>query len=185
MTSQGHHQQRRRPPWWKRQYLVNRDLQVRYARSGVIIGIMSSVVSAGMLLWSFWSFNIWQGQRLPPPVLVVIVVVLVTNVFGIFVASVVATQRIAGPLFNLLRQFQKLAAGDFSAQARFRDGDDIHYVGRRFNEMVERLSERDSRIFAKVEEALAALDEGHGERAKQALGEVRGLRAAREPKTKD
>lgn len=149
---------RRHPvPWWKRKYLVNRDMQTRFARSGVIIGLMSTAVSAGMILWAFWAFNIWQGQRLPTPVLVVIFAVMCINVFGIYVAGVLTTQRIAGPIFNLLKQFQRVQAGDFAAIAKFREGDEMHYVAKRFNEMVESLASREHTQQGLIGEAHEAL----------------------------
>jgi methyl-accepting chemotaxis protein len=140
--NQNQHGSRSRIPWWRRQYIVNREMQKRYAWSAVIIGVVSSGLSAGMLLWSFWVFNIWQGQRLPGQVIFVIIALLFINVAGIYTAAVLSTSRIAGPLFNLLKQFSKMSGGDFSARASFRKNDEIHYVARRFNDMAERLEKR-------------------------------------------
>lgn len=147
-----------RPPWWKRRYLVNRDLQLRFAWSAVLVGLVSSSVSSFMILLAFWSFNIWQGQRLPVPVMMTILLVMVTNVAGIYVVAVLTTQRIAGPLFNLLRQFQELAQFNFSARAKFRRSDELQYVARRFNEMAERIEERDQKLVSgltRIHEILA------------------------------
>ena len=166
-----------RVPWWRRQYMVNRSLQIKFAGSAVLIGISSSAVSAGMLLWSFWVFNIWQGQRLPVPILVVIAVVMFFNILGIYVAALVATSRIAGPLFSLLRQFSRLAHADFSTHAKFREGDEIHYVARRFNEMAERLAGRDDEIFSKVDAAALALENQDFEKAAQCLNFLKNYRA--------
>lgn len=132
--------------WWQRNYLVNREFQNKFAISAAFIGVFSSIVSAGLLLWSFWAFNIWQGQRLPTPVLLVLLLILVINVSSIYMAAILATHRIVGPIFNLLRQFQRVSKGDFSAQARFRDSDEMHYLARRFNEMVLKLGSRDEFI---------------------------------------
>jgi methyl-accepting chemotaxis protein len=167
---------RKRVPWYRRQYVVNREMQSKYAWSGVLIGLASSALSAGMLMWSFWSFNIWQGQRLPQPVIVVISIVLVMNGLGIYVATVLSTQRIAGPLFNLMKQFQKVAAGSLDTRVVFRKGDELHYVGRRFNEMVDRLQEREQKIFTQVDEAAKALQDGRVEDASTALHKARDLR---------
>jgi len=169
---------RRRIPWWQRQYVVNRDMQSKYAWSGVVIGLASSGLSAGMLLWSFWVFNIWQGQRLPKPVIVVIGVVLLINASGIYVATVLSTARIAGPLFNLLKQFQKVQQGVLGTRVVFRKGDELHYVGRRFNEMMQRLEDREKTIFDEVDEAEKALQDGRSEEAIACLIRARALRAA-------
>ena len=168
---------RRRIPWWRRQYVVNREMQSKYAWSGVVIGLASSGVSAGMLLWSFWVFNIWQGQRLPGPVIVVIGVVLLLNASGIYVATVLSTQRIAGPLFNLLKQFQRAALGNLGTRVVFRKGDELHYVGRRFNEMMQRLDDREKAIFHEVDEAEKAIQDGRLEDAAAHLVRSRAMRA--------
>jgi methyl-accepting chemotaxis protein len=103
-----------------------------------------------MILLSFWSFNIWQGQRLPAPVMVTILFVMFTNVAGIYVVAVLTTQRIAGPIFNLIRQFSELSQHNFSARARFRRKDELQYVALRFNEMAECIEERDKQIFQRL-----------------------------------
>jgi methyl-accepting chemotaxis protein len=167
---------RTRIPWYRRQYVVNREMQSKYAWSGVLIGLASSALSAGMLLWAFWSFNIWQGQRLPRPVIVVIGVVLLMNAGGIYVATVLSTQRIAGPLFNLLKQFQRVAGGALDTRATFRKGDELHYVGSRFNEMMNRLEDREEKIFAQVDAAEKALQDSRAGEAAEALRRARELR---------
>jgi methyl-accepting chemotaxis protein len=143
---------RERIPWWRRQYVVNREMQKRYAWSAVTIGLASSSLSAGMLLWSFWVFNIWQGQRLPLQVVVVIIAVLAINVMGIYLATVLSTSRIAGPLFNLLKQFSKASQGDLTARASFRKYDEIHYVARRFNDMMDKLEDRNTLALETLEQ---------------------------------
>jgi hypothetical protein len=163
-------------PWWRRTYLVNRDLQFKYATSAMIIGLMSTVVSAGMLLWTFYSFNIWQGQRLPAPVIAVIAAVLLVNFFALFIVAVVATHKVVGPMFNLLRQFQRLAHADFSAVARFRSSDEMHYVARRFNEMTMMLKVRNDYIFGQVENALKSIESGDAGSARRCLIALREMR---------
>jgi methyl-accepting chemotaxis protein len=167
---------RKRIPWYKRQYLVNREMQGKYAWSGVLIGLASSGLSAGMLLWSFWVFNIWQGQRLPKPVVLVICCVLFFNAASIYVATVLSTQRIAGPLFNLLKQFQRISQGDMRARAVFRKGDEIHYVGKRFNEMMDKICLREDTLFDQLERARGLLSVGDIKAAEQTLDQAAKIR---------
>jgi methyl-accepting chemotaxis protein len=138
---------RKKIKWYQRTYLVNKDLQLKYARSGAIVGFISSAVSAGMLLSAFYSFNIWQGQRLPTPVLIVIGAVFLLNIFGIYVATVISTQKIAGPLYNLVRQFARLKNHDFSVRARFRTDDEFQNVALQFNQMVDALDHRERSLY--------------------------------------
>jgi methyl-accepting chemotaxis protein len=139
-----------RPPWWRRRYVVNRDLQLRFAWSAVLVGLVSSSVSSFMILLAFWSFNIWQGQRLPAPVVMIIGVVMLTNVMGIYIVAVLTTQRIVGPLFNLMRQFQEVARHNLTVRAHFRKRDELQYVARRFNEMVDSLESHDRAIYGRL-----------------------------------
>ncbi|MFZ9520782.1 MAG: HAMP domain-containing protein [Silvanigrellaceae bacterium] len=168
----------RRPylPWWRRNYIVNRDLQFKFAGSALVMGLVCTVSSIAIVLISFYSFGIWQGQRLPIPVLVAIGFALIVNLVGIMFASILSTQRIVGPLFNLLRQFQKVSRGDFKAHAKFRTSDEIHYVARRFNEMLERLDERENEIFAHIEKAAEALESSDAEKARELIKQARNLR---------
>jgi methyl-accepting chemotaxis protein len=159
-----------RPPWWRRKYLVNRDLQMRFAWSAVVVGLVSSCASSFMILLSFWSFNIWQGQRLPVPVMLTIMMVMITNVAGIYVVAVLTTQKIAGPLFNLLRQFKELSQANFSARLRLRKRDELQYVARRFNEMSESLMQMDRSLYLSLVQIGHKMDEGDVNGARHALG---------------
>ncbi len=167
---------RKRVPWWRRTYLVNREMQFRFARTALIVGCFTTVVSMGLLLWSFWAFNIWQGQRLPFAVQVVIAFTLIFNLLGVFFVAILNMHRVVGPMFNLLRQFSQVSRGDFSSMARFRDGDEMHYVARRFNEMVVMLRVRNDFVFGKIDEAMRDLESGKVEDAKAALQSVRDMR---------
>lgn len=162
-------------PWWRRSYLVDRELQFRYGLSGIVVGLVSSLLSVGQVLWAFRVFHIWQGQRLPAPVIAGIVLVLVINVVLIFAVTVLMTHRIAGPIYNLVRQFQRLSDGDFTIRAKFRSSDELQKVAESFNELVERLHHRDEEIQAKVAQALKACEDGDIEGAKSVLGSLRSL----------
>ena len=140
-------------PWYKRRYLIDKEFQIKTALSIVGIGLVSSLSSVGLLLWTFWSFNIWQGQRLPKAVLIVLGCVVLFNVLTTYVFTIVASQRIAGPLYNLMNQFKRLGTGDFNSNAHFRSYDEIHDMAKAYNDMVTKLKERDDKIFAHVQKA--------------------------------
>lgn len=167
----------RRPPWWQRNYMVNRELQLKFAGSALVMGLVCSLSSLAILLISFWSFGIWQGQRLPAMVIAAIIFSIIVNLAGIMLTSILSTQRIVGPLFNLLKQFQRVARGDFRAHAKFRATDEIHYVARRFNEMLSRLDEREGEIFAFLDKAAEALENNRSADALDALNQARQLRS--------
>lgn len=156
-------------PWYKRSYLVNRDLQFRYGMSAIIIGIVSSSLSVGQVLWAFRVFHIWQGQRLPPPVLLGILMVLLMNVVLIFAGAVLMTHKIAGPIFNLLRQIEKFGDGDLSVRAKFRSNDELQNVANAFNKMADNVQDREAQLQRKIDDALQALEVGDMNRARSVL----------------
>ncbi|MEY4064656.1 MAG: hypothetical protein RIR26_864 [Pseudomonadota bacterium] len=164
-------------PWWRRNYMVNRELQLKYAGSSLVMGLICSISSLGIILISFWSFGIWQGQRLPALVIAAIIFSLLVNMVGIMFTSILSTQRIVGPLFNLLKQFQRVSRGDFKAQAKFRTNDEIHYVARRFNEMLARLDERETELFGYLDKAVEALESKQSDIAIEALSKARSMRS--------
>ena len=168
----------RRPylPWWRRNYMVNRELQLKFAGSALVMGLACSISSSAIILVSFWSFGIWQGQRLPAMVIAAIIFSMWVNMVGIMLTSILSTQRIVGPLFNLLKQFQRVSRGDFKAYAKFRTSDEIHYVARRFNEMLMRLDEREAEIFEHLDRSSAALENNDSAQALEALNQARQLR---------
>lgn len=168
----------RRPylPWWRRNYMVNRELQLKFAGSALVMGLACSVSSSAIILVSFWSFGIWQGQRLPAMVIAAIIFSMLVNMVGIMLTSILSTQRIVGPLFNLLKQFQRVSRGDFKAHAKFRTSDEIHYVARRFNEMLMRLDEREAEIFEHLDRSSEALEKNDTAQALEALNQARQLR---------
>jgi len=130
-------------PWWKRHYLVNRELQLRYAFGSFFITLVSSLLTGALIIWAFRVFHVWQEeQQLPPLMIFVIVICLSANMILVFILTILSTHRIVGPVFNLLRQFQILSMGDFSAFAKFRKTDEMQYVARKFNEMVFLLKAR-------------------------------------------
>ena len=163
-------------PWWRRNYMVNRDLQMKFAGSALIMGLVCSLSSLAIILISFWSFGIWQGQRLPVMAIAAIVLSILVNMVGIVLTSILSTQRIVGPLFNLLKQFQRVSRGDFKAHVKFRAHDEIHYVARRFNEMLNRLDERENEIFSSLDNAIEALENNRTSEALAAMNNARQLR---------
>ena len=167
-------------PWWKRRYVVNKRLQGKLAVSAVVAGFMSSVSTMGLLLWTFRSFNIWQGQILPVPVISIVVALVVFNMVAIYCVGILSTHKIVGPLYSLLRYFRQLADGNFTVLARFRDSDEIHYVARQFNEMTIKLNGRNEFIFENIKKANKLLCEGQPEEAQKHLQSLLELREKEE-----
>ena len=121
----------------KRIVLVNRDFQLRYTRSAVLVGLLSTLLSAFLILYPLYRFEILRIPRfLPWPVMALMGAAAIINIGIVAIMGIFLTHRVAGPVFSLIRQFRKVEQGSFQAELRLREGDDLKYVARNFNEMV-------------------------------------------------
>ena len=124
----------------KRIYLVNRDFQLRYARSAMVVGFISTVLTAALILWPLYVFEILRIPKfLPLPILIAMIVPAVVNVLFIAMMGVLLTHKIVGPMYSLIRYMRQVERGNLAANIRLRDGDELKYVIRNFNGMVEAL----------------------------------------------
>ncbi len=143
----------------KRIVLINRDFQLRYARSAVIVGLISTVLTVTLLLYPLFHFGIIRFPNfLPYPFLVGMLLAAALNFALVAYFGILMTHRIAGPMFSLVRQFRAVTNGDLRAQFKIRDDDEMKFVVRNFNEMMESLSAMAGRDLEKVDKLLAGLD---------------------------
>ncbi|MDD9950745.1 MAG: HAMP domain-containing protein [Zetaproteobacteria bacterium] len=123
-------------------FLVNRDFQVRYARAAIMVGIVSTVVTAFVILCPLYFFEILRIPRfLPWPILSAMGCAAILNVFLVALMSLYATHRVAGPLFSLLRAIRALGLMQLDTRLKLREGDELHFIARNFNEMAEQMEQ--------------------------------------------
>ena len=116
--------------------LINRDLQFRYVRLALVIGLVATVLSTVVILYPLYQFEILRiPQFLPLPIMIGMVTALVINMIGVMLLTVVISHRIAGPIFALSREFSEVGQGVFGRQLRSRKYDDLQYLVRSFNDM--------------------------------------------------
>jgi hypothetical protein len=121
----------------KRLILINRDFQLRYVSVAVGLGIVTSVLSAILILYPLFQFEILRIPRfLPWPILSMMIFAALLNVAIIAIVGLYITHRIAGPMFALVRAFRRVENGGWQTELKVRSGDDLLYVVRNFNEMV-------------------------------------------------
>jgi nitrogen fixation/metabolism regulation signal transduction histidine kinase len=84
------------------------------------------------------------------------------------------THRIAGPMYSLVRQFRLMRDGNLVAKFNVRQQDELKFVVRNFNEMVDSLTTQTRRDLGRIEKIVAALSESG---ASPALIEAEALRA--------
>ncbi|NBQ52738.1 MAG: methyl-accepting chemotaxis protein [Proteobacteria bacterium] len=125
----------------KRMIVINRDLQLRYTGAAVLVGTMTTALTTFFILLPLYVFKILVIPRfLPWPILLVMGLALVMNIFSVFILGLIMTNRIAGPLYALIRSMRTTGRGDFTAHLGVRSTDDLKYVVRHFNDMTASLS---------------------------------------------
>lgn len=120
----------------KRILLVNRDLQFRYAKVGLLIGVVSTMLCSLVIFFPLYQFEILRIPRfLPMPILSAMVLAVVLNLALVMFYGLIITHRIAGPMFALSREFADVSQGIFGRTLSSRKNDDLRYLVRCFNDM--------------------------------------------------
>ena len=118
----------------KRIYLVDRQFQLRYVRAAVLIAAASSLLTLFTVLWPLYQFRIIRfPDFLPAPFLVAILVAALFNFLMITGAGILLTHRVAGPIFNIVRQLNRMEEGDPFTEVRVRKDDELQYLVRNLN----------------------------------------------------
>lgn len=162
----------KKSPKRKRIFLVNRDFQLRYTMAAIIVGILSTALSVFLILYPLYAFEILRIPRfLPIPVLIMMAGAAVINIGVVAIMGIYMTHKVAGPMFSLVRHFRYIEQGQFAGEMRLREGDDLRYVVRNFNEMLgslRRMTEQDLTLITKKgADGLPELTARLGERIKK------------------
>ena len=132
--------------------LVNRDFQLRYAGVAVLVGLLSTLLTALLILFPLYAFEILRIPRfLPWPVLILMGFAALLNMFLVAFMGVLMTHRIAGPMYSLVRQFRRVEEGYWCGQLKLRDEDELRYVVRNFNAMMESVHRQASQDVEQLE----------------------------------
>ncbi len=84
--------------------------------------------------------------------------VLSLLVFGVGLAGIMVTHKVAGPIFKMKRQIRELGEGKMRVQGRLRKGDELVDFFETFEKTVSQLREREEQHLALVNESIASLD---------------------------
>lgn len=157
----------------KRLILINRDFQCKYIGVATMVGIVSSVLSFMTILTPLYFFQIIRFPGfLPWPFLVAIIVVAILNFALVAWASLVMTHRIAGPMFNMVKQIHLITEDKWNLSFDVRNNDDLKYLVRNFKELIQYLVSTGTRDLERLDAVDAALSESP-EEAKRLLGELK------------
>jgi methyl-accepting chemotaxis protein len=144
----------------KRLYLINRDFQLRYTRIAVIVGLCSTILTFTLILTPLFKLNILRFPNFVPyPFIFGMAVAAVANFLIVAFMGVVITHRIAGPMFSLVRHIRMIQLGTLKEPLRVRESDDLKYLVRNFNEMVEHLAATTRKDRSRIDGILEALSQ--------------------------
>ena len=122
-------------------YLVNRDFQFRYAYAAVVAGLLTTALSVAIVLTPLYIFGILRIPKfLPTPILMAMGFAVIINILVVGFMAILMTHKIAGPIYSLIRAMRHVELGRWAnGSLKVRKGDDLRYVVRNFNSMVESL----------------------------------------------
>ena len=124
----------------KTMILINRDFQFRYAGAAVIVGVISTIVSSLVILYPLYVFEILRIPKfLPAPILLSMLFAAFINIAMVALIGVYVTHAIAGPMYAIVREFRKVEQGDWTSKMRQRKNDDLRYLVRNYNAMMDAL----------------------------------------------
>lgn len=136
----------------RRQYLIQKGLQFRFARFVMLFAIAASLLTG---LVTFYTVYFMLSEKLayvyPQGRLVSILssthgallVVLLVALPLIFYASIIFSHRIAGPLPKIYEALRKIGLGNFDVKLALRKNDELTELVNVINEMAANLKKRE------------------------------------------
>ena len=153
-------------------YLVDRNFQLRYAGIAFCIGLFSTLLTGFMILWPLYHFKILKMPIfLPWPILSVILAGVLINTFIIWGAGVLITHKVSGPVYRLVRHFRRIGQGKWSGHMRLRQSDELKFVVRNYNAMVDAMTATGKRDLDSLYQMLAIKEQDleDGEKVKKMI----------------
>ena len=135
-------------PYKRKQYLVDRDYQLRFVTRMFMIVLavaaVSSLIATG-LLWRYMYQPDLPQQTLIYCFISVALTLLVELLLSIPIVLFVGirqSHRIVGPMNRIKRTLEAIGAGDFSQRITLRQGDALEDLAKAINQMAEALQRR-------------------------------------------
>ena len=124
----------------KKLYLINRHFQFRFMWLAVTVGLFSTVLTTVIILYPLFVFRILRiPEFLPLPILGVMALAALVNIALISYLTITVTHRVVGPLYNLVRNMRRFESPHWNGHIRVREKDELQYVMRNFNSMVDNI----------------------------------------------
>ena len=148
-----------------RNYLINKDLQIRLIRNNLFYLLICVIVTVSVLLYplihDMMLLPDLESQYRAAQTFLLLVKWLVPSILIVLILfmghTIIITHRICGPLVNFTHTFDRLAQGDLTRKVYIRKGDYLKSECERINLMIEGISDIINRLFKDHNQLLATL----------------------------
>lgn len=148
-----------------RNYLINKDLQLRLTRNNLFYLLICVIVTVTILLYPLVHDIMFSpdldSQYHAAQTFLLLVKWLVPAILIVLVLftlhMIITTHRICGPLVNFTHTFDRLAQGDLTRKIYIRKGDYLKSECERINLMIEGISAIINRLFANHNQLLSTM----------------------------
>jgi len=148
-----------------RNYLINKDLQIRLIRNNLFYLLICVIVTVSILLYPLIHEMMFltdlEGQYRAAQTFLLLVKWLVPAILIVLILfmghTIITTHRICGPLVNFTHTFDSLAQGDLTRKVYIRKGDYLKSECARINLMIDGISGIINRLFADHNQLLSTL----------------------------
>jgi len=148
-----------------RNYLINKDLQLRLIRNNLFYLLICVIVTVSILLYPLIRDMMFlpdlESQYRAAQTFLLLVKWLVPAILIVLILfmghTIITTHRICGPLVNFTHTFDRLAQGDLTRKVYIRKGDYLKSECERINLMIDGISGIINRLFTNHNQLRATL----------------------------
>ena len=136
-------------PYKRRQYLVDRDYQLRFVTRIFMavlgIAVMSSLIASAVVWTNMHRPELEPNALLNACLLTVAITLLIELILSIPIISFLGirqSHRIVGPMNRLKSTLEAIGRGDFSQRITFRQSDALEDLATSINQMAQSLQQQ-------------------------------------------
>ena len=136
------------PPYRRKQYLVDRDYQLRFVTrlfmAVLAVAAISSLVATGLLSVYMYQPELPQQTMIYCSIAIALtlLVELLISIPVVWFLGIRQSHRIVGPMSRIKRMLEAVGNGDFSQRITLRKGDALEDLAVSINQMTEALGRR-------------------------------------------
>ena len=136
------------PPYRRKQYLVDRDYQLRFVTrlfmAVLAVAAISSLVATGLLSVYMYQPELPQQTMIYCSIAIALtlLVELLISIPVVWFLGIRQSHRIVGPMNRIKRLLEAIGNGDFSQRITLRKGDALEDLATSINQMTETLGRR-------------------------------------------